>query len=237
VSGARSLLRVEYLLPFAVAASAVCVGVSEFMDTFQFDLGTSGEPQRTVAAADRHHYALLVLALFALFALAIAVIGGSRPAAIAVAVAGGISLLFFLVVDLPDVGQQGSLDEPSRVFFSSEAEPSGGFWLELVGTLGLAVSGGALAPRAPRAASDARPALRGRSGGAGRRRGGPARGQAAVGPRGPHTPADEKQIAPAICSAPAGGGAAKRRRGGEAPMHSHNWQPCSLAHASRHCRV
>jgi hypothetical protein len=149
VSGPRSLLRVEYLLPLACAVSAVCIGVSEFMDTFQFDLGTSGEPQRTIAAADRHHYALLVLALFALFALAVAVIGGSRPAAVAVAAAGGVALLFFLVVDLPDVGQQGSLDEPSRVFFSSEADPSDGFWLELVGTLGLAVSGAALATLRP----------------------------------------------------------------------------------------
>jgi hypothetical protein len=149
MSGPRSLLRVEYLLPFACAVSAVCIGVSEFMDTFQFDLGTSGEPQRTVAAADRHHYALLVLALFALLALAVAVVAGSRPAAVAVAAAGGISLLFFLVVDLPDVGQQGSLDEPSRVFFSSEADPSDGFWLELVGTLGLAISGAALATLRP----------------------------------------------------------------------------------------
>jgi hypothetical protein len=144
-----SVLRVEYLLPLACAISAICLGVSELMDTFQFDLGTSGEPHRAVAAADRHHYALLVLALFALAALAVAVIGGSRPAAVAVAVAGGISLLFFLVVDLPDVGQQGSLDEPSRVFFSSEADPSDGFWLELVGTLGLAVSGAALATLRP----------------------------------------------------------------------------------------
>ncbi|HSJ17881.1 MAG TPA: hypothetical protein VK920_07295, partial [Solirubrobacterales bacterium] len=149
MSGRGSVLRVEHLLPVACAVSAVLMGVSEFMNTFQFDLGTSGEQQRTVAAADRHHYALLVLALFALLALAVAVVGGSRPAAVAVAVTGGLSLLFFLVVDLPDVGQQGSLDEPSRVFFSSEADPSDGFWLELVGTLGLAVSGAALATLRP----------------------------------------------------------------------------------------
>ncbi|HSJ16893.1 MAG TPA: hypothetical protein VK920_02220, partial [Solirubrobacterales bacterium] len=35
------------------------------------------------------------------------------------------------------------------VFFSSEADPSDGFWLELVGTLGLAVSGAALATLRP----------------------------------------------------------------------------------------
>jgi hypothetical protein len=137
------------VLPFAVAAAAVCVGASEFMHTFEFDLGTSGEAQRTIAASDRHSYALLVLAAFALFALALAVTTGSRPAAIGVAVAGGLSLLFFLLVDLPDVGQQGTVDEPSSVFFSSEAEPAAGFWFEAVGAVALAVSGGALATLRP----------------------------------------------------------------------------------------
>jgi hypothetical protein len=149
VSRLLSLARVEYLLPFACAASAVCVGASELMTTFEFDLGTSGEQQRTVAASDRHSFALLVLAAFAMVALVVAVIAGSRPAAVAVAITGGLALLFFLVVDLPDVGQQGTVDEPSRVFFSSEAEPADGFWLELVGTVGLALSGAALATLRP----------------------------------------------------------------------------------------
>jgi hypothetical protein len=149
VSRLLALARAEYVLPFACAASAVCVGASELMTTFEFDLGTSGEPQRTVAASDRHSFALLVLAAFAMVALVVAVIAGSRPAAVAVAITGGLALLFFLVVDLPDVGQQGTVDEPSRVFFSSEAEPADGFWLELVGTVGLALSGAALATLRP----------------------------------------------------------------------------------------
>ncbi|MGH2992804.1 MAG: hypothetical protein ACRDL1_04630 [Solirubrobacterales bacterium] len=149
MSRLASFARAEYLLPFACAAAALCVGASELMTTFEFDLGASGEPQQTIAAADRHSYALLVLAIFALVALAVAVISGSRPAAVSVAVAGGLSLLFFLVVDLPDVGQSGTVDEPSRVFFSSKAEPADGFWLELVGTVALAVSGGALATLRP----------------------------------------------------------------------------------------
>jgi len=121
VSSARSLVRVEYLLPFACAAAALCVGASELMTTFEFDLGTSGETQQTIDASDRHSYALVVLAIFALVALAVAVVAGSRPAAIAVAVAGGLSLLFFLVVDLPDVGQQGTVDEPSGVLLQRSA--------------------------------------------------------------------------------------------------------------------
>jgi hypothetical protein len=142
-------VRAEHLLPFACIAAAICVGASEFMTTFEFDLGSSGEPQQTIAASDRHSYALLVLAIFALFALVVALVSGSRPAATAVAVAGGLALLFFLLVDLPDVGQQGTVDDPSRVFSTSEAEPGEGFWLEMVGAIGLAVSGGALATLRP----------------------------------------------------------------------------------------
>lgn len=149
MSRARSLVRVEYLLPFACAAAAICVGASEFMDTFRFELGPGGEAERTISASSRHSYALLVLAVFALFALTVAVLTGSRPAAVAVAVSGALSLLFFLLVDLPDVGQQGTVDDPSRVFLSSEAEPADGFWLQMIGTVALAVSGAALATLRP----------------------------------------------------------------------------------------
>ena len=149
MKGRGSPIRGEYLVLFACAVSALCVGASELMTTFQFDLGPSGAPQQTIAASDRHSYALLVLAVFALVALIVAVSAGSRPAAVAVAVTGGLSLLFFLVVDLPAVGQEGILDDSSRVFFSSEAEPGDGFWLELVGSVGLAVSGAALTTLRP----------------------------------------------------------------------------------------
>jgi hypothetical protein len=140
---ARSVLRAEYLLPIACLAAAACVAAAEFSTIFEYNRGTSGEPLLVDEAADRHYYALLVLALFAVVALAIAVLAGSRPAAAAVAVAGGISLLIFLLVDLPDVNVEGALSEP--YFFSSKAEPASGFWLELIGTVSLALSGGALA--------------------------------------------------------------------------------------------
>lgn len=139
----RALLRAEYLLPIACLVAAACVAAAEFSTLFEFNRGTSGEPLKTTEAADRHYYALLVLAVFAVVGLAVAVLTGSRPAAAAVAVAGGLSLLIFLLVDLPDVNVEGPLDEP--YFFTSKAEPANGFWLELVGTVSLALAGGALA--------------------------------------------------------------------------------------------
>jgi hypothetical protein len=138
-------VRAEHLLPIACAAAAICVAASEFMTIFEFNRGTSGEPVQTDAASDRHYYSLLVLAGFALIALLVAVLTGSRPAAMAVAIAGALSLLIFLLVDLPDLNKEGPLEDPSVVFISSKAEPANGFWLEMVGTIALAFSGGALA--------------------------------------------------------------------------------------------
>jgi hypothetical protein len=136
-------MRAEYLLPIACLAAAACVAAAEFSTIFEYNKGTSGELIQVDKAADRHYYALLVLAIFAVVALAVAVISGSRPAAAAVGIAGGISLLIFLLVDLPDMNVEGTLSEP--FFTTSKAEPANGFWLELVGTLSLALAGGALA--------------------------------------------------------------------------------------------
>ena len=140
---ARNWLRAEYLLPIACLAAAACVAAAEFSTIFEYDKGTSGELLQIDKASDRHYYSLLVLSIFAVVALAIAVISGSRPAAAAVGIAGGISLLIFLLVDLPDVNVEGTLSEP--YFTTSKAEPANGFWLELIGTVSLALAGGALA--------------------------------------------------------------------------------------------
>jgi hypothetical protein len=125
------------------------VAAAEFSTIFEFNRGTSGEPLKTVEAADRHYYSLLVLAVFAVIATAIAVMTGSRPAATAVAAAGGLALLIFLLVDLPDVNREGDIGDESVIFFASKAEPANGFWLELIGTVTLAVAGGALATLRP----------------------------------------------------------------------------------------
>ncbi len=74
---------------------------------------------------------------------------GSKAAAFAVAAAGAVALLIFLLGDLPRAGQIGTLDDPRQSFIDAEAVPQAGFWLELLGALGLAVSGAALATLTP----------------------------------------------------------------------------------------
>lgn len=139
--------RTTTLLALACAGAAAVLGASELMTTFQFT-PPGGEAlevsQNVTEAADRHNYALLVLAVFALVALMIALYTGSELAAYAVAAAGVLALLIFLIVDLPDANKIGTIDDARSSFIDAKAEPQPGFWLELIGALLLAVCGGAL---------------------------------------------------------------------------------------------
>jgi hypothetical protein len=144
----RQGFRLERLLPIACVASAAVLIASEFMTTFEFT-PPGAEALAEQSASDRHHYAPVVLAVFAIVALVIAVANGSKPAATAVAACGVIALLIFLLVDVPDAGNVGTLDDARQTFSTAEAVPQSGFWLQLIGALGLAISGTALATLTP----------------------------------------------------------------------------------------
>jgi hypothetical protein len=141
-------LRLERLLPLACVASAAVLIASEFMTTFEFT-PPGAEALAEQSASDRHHYAPVVLAIFAIVALVIAVANGSKPAATAVAACGIIALLIFLLVDVPDAGNVGTLDDARQTFATAEAVPQAGFWPQLIGALGLAISGTALSTLTP----------------------------------------------------------------------------------------
>jgi hypothetical protein len=141
---AASGRRLERLLPFAIVAAAAVLFASELMTTFEFT-PPGGEALADQSAADRHLYAQIVIAVFAVVAMCAALSTGSKPAATAVAACGVIALLIFLLLDLPDANNIGTLDDPRQSFFEAEAVPQAGFWLELIGALGLALSGAALA--------------------------------------------------------------------------------------------
>jgi hypothetical protein len=144
------LPRTDLLLGLACAAAAAVLGASELMTTFEFT-PPGGEALEAPAdtAAERHNYAMLVLAAFALLALVSALWTGSQIASFAVAASGVIALLIFLIGDLPDAGKIGTLDDESESFVDARADPQAGFWLELIGSLTLAVCGVALATLRP----------------------------------------------------------------------------------------
>jgi hypothetical protein len=160
------LSRITRLLPVAVIAAAVCLFASELMTMFEFR-PPGGESLCAQDAGDRHSNAQMVIAGFAVIATFFAVYSGSRPAAFAVAAMGIVALLIFLISDLRVANAAGSLSEAcgaSQGFlFEAEAIPQGGFYLELVGALALAVTGVALATLTPAQLSMLRPSGRGRS--------------------------------------------------------------------------
>ena len=133
------LLRAELILPVTIVAAAIMLGVSEFMITFEFT-PPGGEPLREQLASDQHGYALLMLAAFTVISMLVAVISGARTAGIVTAVFGVAALLLFLVIDLPDAGKMGDLEDPTFGLANVRTEPQSGFWLEAVGSviLGLA---------------------------------------------------------------------------------------------------
>jgi hypothetical protein len=136
----KRLPRAEVVLPIVIFCGAVVLAASEFMIAFEFT-PPGGEVQMEQTVADRHSYAMLVLSVFAVIALVGALVTASRPAAFAVAALGGLALLLFLVLDLPDAGKIGPLED----FITAKAEPQIGFWLEALGAIALGLGGVAFA--------------------------------------------------------------------------------------------
>jgi hypothetical protein len=156
----RTRFHPERLLPFACIAAAVALLASELTTTFHF-VPPGGEALCDQQASDRHHFALGVIALLAIGAVVVAVLGASRPAAISVAIAGVAALALFLVVDLPDANSIGTPGEECTslpgLLDEAKAVPQAGFWLELAGALALAFSGAILATLTPDQLATLRP--------------------------------------------------------------------------------
>jgi hypothetical protein len=156
----------ERLLPLACIGAAAALFASELMTTFQ--LSSSGQAFCDVGAAGRHHFAMGILAIFAVGAVVLAVTTASKPAAISVGVCGVIALILFLTIDLPHANNTGTLGgcsaSTSGQFFEAKAVPQAGFWLEMVGALALALSGVALGTLNPEQLRTIRPSWLGGSG-------------------------------------------------------------------------
>jgi hypothetical protein len=138
--------RTEVLLVFACAGAAAMLAASQFINLFELT-PPGGEALGEVKADDQHGYATLIVAVLSLVLLVVSLGARSESltqgASFGVAVCGVIALLIFLVIDLPDAGSIGALDDDS--FIDAKAEPVAGFWLELVGSLVLAGCGAGLA--------------------------------------------------------------------------------------------
>jgi hypothetical protein len=93
-----------------------------------------------ITGGEQHSFALIPVA-FLMGVMAVgAGLGGSRPAAVALVVAGVLVLGVALIGDLPDTSSTGQVGQN---FDEAEASPGPALWFELVGGA-LAVAAGAL---------------------------------------------------------------------------------------------
>lgn len=90
---------------------------------------------------ETHHWGFALLGLFVILMTFGTAVGGSRPAAVALLVAGAIGLGISLLHDLPQTREQGEI---GVAFAQGKAHKGTGFWLEVVGS-SLALGCGAFA--------------------------------------------------------------------------------------------
>jgi hypothetical protein len=90
---------------------------------------------------ESHAWGLALLGLFVILMAFGAAAGGSRPAAVALLVAGVAGLAITLLRDLPRTDDKGAV---GVAFAEGKAHKGAGFWFELVGS-SLAIASGAFA--------------------------------------------------------------------------------------------
>jgi hypothetical protein len=90
---------------------------------------------------ESHYWAIGLLGLFVILMTYGVTAGGSRPAALALLVAGVLGLGITLLHDLPDTTKKGEI---GLAFAEAKAHKGTGFWLELIGST-LALGCGAYA--------------------------------------------------------------------------------------------
>jgi hypothetical protein len=125
VSGAPRIALL--VLPLTGAALLIA---AEFSTLYDVRVVTAVPEGGSFSAGGHHGYALAVMAVGIALMTVAAVLGGSRPAAVAALVLAAAALAIALAVDLPDVHETGLI---GRTYDAAEAEPRAGLYLEIAG--------------------------------------------------------------------------------------------------------
>jgi hypothetical protein len=121
-------------------AAAVLIA-AEFMTLYTVHVIGRLLPIRSIATGSHHGYALIPIGVLAIV-LSIAVQrGAGRPALIALAALGIITLVIALLGDLPDAHRRGLIASGAG-FELGQASPSRGFYLETLGAVLLLIVAG-----------------------------------------------------------------------------------------------
>lgn len=114
---------------------ALLLIVAEFTTLYRVHAVPSGSVVRTVASGSNHSYALIPIALLAVFLAVTFRQGGGRVALIGIGLAGVAALLIALVGDLPDARHGGVLGSAARGYVNARAKASAGLYMETLGAI------------------------------------------------------------------------------------------------------
>jgi hypothetical protein len=124
----RTPLRIALLvLPLAGAGLLVA---AELSTLYEVVVVTTVPEGGTYSTGGHHGYAQAIVAAGIVVMTLAAVLGGSRPAAVAVLALAAASLAIALAIDLPDTRETGLI---GRTYDAAEAEPRAGLYLEIAG--------------------------------------------------------------------------------------------------------
>jgi hypothetical protein len=134
-----------------LALAGIALIVAEFL-TLREIVAVTVVPDGGRTSGGAHHgYAVGLIGLVSLPMSYGAVLGGSRPAAAAVAVLGALGLAIAAIFDLPSLNETGLI---GRTYDLAEANPGPGFWIEIVASAVLLAGGLALLRRTTVAARE-----------------------------------------------------------------------------------
>jgi hypothetical protein len=115
-------------------AAGVALVAAEFLTLREIRAVTAVPAGGATSGGDHHGYALGLVGLAALPMAVGAVLGGSRPAAVALLVLGTAAAGIVLLADLPWLDDTGLI---GRTYDLAEAHPGPGFWVEAAATAAL----------------------------------------------------------------------------------------------------
>jgi hypothetical protein len=121
-----AVVRYGPLVVLALAGTGLIV--SEFLTYREIVAVTVVPPGGITKGGEHHGYAIGLIGLVSLVMSYGAVVGGSRPAAAAVAALGALALLIAAIFDVPSLDETGLI---GRTYDLAEAQPGTGFWLEI----------------------------------------------------------------------------------------------------------
>jgi hypothetical protein len=126
------------ILASALLAALLLIA-AEFMTLYQIHLANRGTPIQSVTAGSHNSYAMILIGLLSAALAVAAWRGATRPALVAVGLAGVVALLIVLLGDLPDAHAVGLADADT---VSATTTPSAGLYVEALGAILLIATSG-----------------------------------------------------------------------------------------------